>query len=85
MGLTEEAAREQAEKDGYKDKLAVVKTSFKANSKVEQHTFLLTLLLMKRESTPCRTFMHALVCNVVVKQEGSRKEKASWKPVLSGV
>ena len=34
MGLTEEAAREQAEKDGYKDKIAVTKTSFKANSKV---------------------------------------------------
>jgi hypothetical protein len=33
VGLTEEAAREQAEKEGYKDKLAVVKTSFKANSK----------------------------------------------------
>lgn len=34
VGLTEEAAREQAEKDGYADKVAVVKTSFKANSKV---------------------------------------------------
>lgn len=34
VGLTEEAAREQAEKNGYKDKVAVVKTSFKANSKV---------------------------------------------------
>ena len=34
VGLTEEAAREQAEKDGYKDKIAVTKTSFKANSKV---------------------------------------------------
>lgn len=34
VGLTEEAAREQAEKDGYKDKVAVTKTSFKANSKV---------------------------------------------------
>ncbi|CAL5225290.1 g8089 [Coccomyxa viridis] len=33
VGLTEEAAREQAEKDGYKDKIAVTKTSFKANSK----------------------------------------------------
>ncbi len=34
VGLTEEAAREQATKDGYSDKVAVVKTSFKANSKV---------------------------------------------------
>lgn len=34
MGLTEEAAREQAAKEGYGDKVAVVKTSFKANSKV---------------------------------------------------
>ena len=34
VGLTEEAAREQAEKDGYKDKIAITKTSFKANSKV---------------------------------------------------
>ena len=34
VGLTEEAAREQAEKNGYKDKIAVTKTSFKANSKV---------------------------------------------------
>ena len=34
VGLTEENAREQAEKDGYKDKIAVTKTSFKANSKV---------------------------------------------------
>ncbi len=33
VGLTEEAAREQAAKDGYGDKVAVVKTSFKANSK----------------------------------------------------
>ena len=33
MGLTEDAAREAAEKDGYADKVAVVKTSFKANSK----------------------------------------------------
>ncbi|KAK9916992.1 hypothetical protein WJX75_009601 [Coccomyxa subellipsoidea] len=33
VGLTEEAAREQATKDGYSDKVAVVKTSFKANSK----------------------------------------------------
>lgn len=34
VGLTEEAAREAAQKDGYGDKVAVVKTSFKANSKV---------------------------------------------------
>ena len=34
VGLTEEAVRDQAEKDGYKDKIAVTKTSFKANSKV---------------------------------------------------
>ncbi|CAL8467252.1 g6788 [Coccomyxa elongata] len=33
VGLTEDAAREQATKDGYSDKVAVVKTSFKANSK----------------------------------------------------
>lgn len=34
MGTTEEAARETAQKNGYGDKVAVVKTSFKANSKV---------------------------------------------------
>lgn len=34
VGLTEEAAREKAEKEGYGDKVAVAKTSFKANSKV---------------------------------------------------
>ena len=34
MGLTEEAAREAATKEGYADKVSVVKTSFKANSKV---------------------------------------------------
>ena len=39
MGLTEEAAREQAAKDGYSDKVAVVKTSFKANSKVHSPAF----------------------------------------------
>ena len=35
VGVTEEQAREAAEKDGYGDKVAVVKTSFKANSKVD--------------------------------------------------
>ena len=34
MGATEEQAREAAQKAGYGDKLAVVKTSFRANSKV---------------------------------------------------
>lgn len=34
VGLTEEAAREVADKEGYADKVAVAKTSFKANSKV---------------------------------------------------
>lgn len=34
VGLTEDAAREAADKGGYGDKVAVVKTSFKANSKV---------------------------------------------------
>lgn len=34
VGLTEEAAREKADKEGYGDKVAVAKTSFKANSKV---------------------------------------------------
>lgn len=34
VGATEEAAREAAQKNGYGDKVAVVKTSFKANSKV---------------------------------------------------
>ena len=42
VGQTEEAARESARKGGYADKVAVVKTSFKANSKVQhapQHSF----------------------------------------------
>lgn len=34
MGATEEQARETAQKKGYGDKVAVVKTSFKANTKV---------------------------------------------------
>ena len=34
VGATEEQAREAAQKAGYGDKLAVVKTSFRANSKV---------------------------------------------------
>ena len=34
VGATEEAARETAQKNGYAEKLAVTKTSFKANSKV---------------------------------------------------
>lgn len=34
VGLTEEAAREKAEAEGWADKVAVSKTSFKANSKV---------------------------------------------------
>ena len=34
VGVTEEQARETAQKKGYGDKVAVVKTSFKANSKV---------------------------------------------------
>ena len=34
VGQTEEAARETAQKGGFADKVAVVKTSFKANSKV---------------------------------------------------
>jgi dihydrolipoamide dehydrogenase len=33
VGMTEEAAREKAEKDGYADKVAVAKTYFKGNSK----------------------------------------------------
>jgi hypothetical protein len=37
VGLTEEAAREVAEKEGYADKVSVAKTSFKANSKVRLH------------------------------------------------
>lgn len=40
MGATEEQARETAQKSGYGDKLAVVKTSFKANTKVQTHRFL---------------------------------------------
>jgi pyruvate/2-oxoglutarate dehydrogenase complex dihydrolipoamide dehydrogenase (E3) component len=36
VGLTEEAAREVAEKEGYADKVSVAKTSFKANSKVRR-------------------------------------------------
>lgn len=35
VGHTEEAAREAAQKGGFADKLAVTKTSFKANSKVQ--------------------------------------------------
>ena len=34
VGLTEEGARDVANKGGYGDKVSVVKTSFKANSKV---------------------------------------------------
>lgn len=34
VGATEEQARETAQKKGYSDKVAVVKTSFKANTKV---------------------------------------------------
>lgn len=34
MGQTEEAVREDAQKGGWADKVAVTKTSFKANSKV---------------------------------------------------
>ena len=34
VGATEEQARETAQKKGYGDKVAVVKTSFKANTKV---------------------------------------------------
>ncbi len=34
VGATEEQARDAAQKAGYGDKLAVVKTSFRANSKV---------------------------------------------------
>ena len=34
VGATEEQARETAKKKGYGDKVAVVKTSFKANTKV---------------------------------------------------
>ena len=37
VGLTEEAAREKAEAEGWADKVAVSKTSFKANSKVRAH------------------------------------------------
>ena len=33
VGMTEEAAREKAEKEGYSEKLAVAKTYFKGNSK----------------------------------------------------
>lgn len=33
MGLTEEAARETAEAGGFASQIAVVKSSFKANSK----------------------------------------------------
>ncbi len=33
VGLTEEAARERAEKEGYGDKVAIAKTYFKGNSK----------------------------------------------------
>ena len=33
VGMTEEAAREKAEKEGWGNKVAVTKTSFKANSK----------------------------------------------------
>ena len=35
VGHTEEAAKEAAQKGGFADKLAVTKTSFKANSKVQ--------------------------------------------------
>lgn len=38
MGLTEEAAREKAQKEGWADKLAISKTSFKANSKALAET-----------------------------------------------
>lgn len=38
MGLTEEAAREKAQKEGWTEKLAVSKTSFKANSKALAET-----------------------------------------------
>lgn len=34
MGQTEEAAREAAQAGGFTDKIAIAKTSFKANSKV---------------------------------------------------
>ena len=40
VGLTEEAAREAASKGGFSDKIAVTKTSFKANSKVHPHSYL---------------------------------------------
>ena len=53
MGLPEEAAREQAEKDGYKDKLAVVKTSFKANSKAS------TRALHAAAHAPCSQLLAA--------------------------
>ena len=39
VGATEEQAREAAQKKGYADKVAVVKTSFKANTKVCHNLF----------------------------------------------
>lgn len=36
MGQTEEAARETAQAGGFSDKIAIAKTSFKANSKVNE-------------------------------------------------
>ena len=38
VGLTEEAAREKAQKEGWAEKLAVSKTAFKANSKALAET-----------------------------------------------
>lgn len=38
VGLTEEAAREKAQKEGWSDKLALSKTAFKANSKALAET-----------------------------------------------
>ena len=48
VGQTEEAARETAQKGGFADKVAVVKTSFKANSKVGVAMEIVRALKVKR-------------------------------------
>lgn len=53
VGVTEEAARENAQKNGYADKLAITKTSFKANSKVWS-TLVCNLVLLNYKAHCCR-------------------------------
>ena len=61
VGKTEEAAREAAEKEGYGGKVAVVKTSFKANSKV-QDSQCLCLYIAKVSHDTVNFGTHGLRC-----------------------